>query len=106
MASRIGSAASGAGAGAAGCDAVTAAGTQGTAGRNTVRGPGTQQVNFSVSKRFPINRARVEFRAEIFNLLNHNNFGTPDSNISNATVGTITTADDGRNAQFGLRFAW
>ena len=43
---------------------------------------------------------------EVFNLLNHTNFGNPDSNISNATVGTITTADDGRNMQFGLRFVW
>src|SRR5262249_54825744 len=80
---------------------VPAHGTRGNAGRNTVRGPGTQQVNFSVSKRFPIQRARVEFRAEIFNLLNHNNFGNPDNNISNGTAATITTADDGRNAQFG-----
>ena len=87
----------------AGCHSL---GTQGTAGRNTVRGPGTQQINMSLSKRFPINRARVEFRAEIFNLLNHNNFGNPDTNISNATVGTITTADDGRNMQLGLRVAW
>jgi hypothetical protein len=71
-----------------------------------VRGPGTQQINMSLSKRFPINRARVEFRAEIYNLLNHNNFGNPDLNISNVTVGTITTADDGRVAQFGLRLAW
>jgi hypothetical protein len=86
--------------------AVPALGTQGTAGRNTVRGPGTQQINVSFSKRFPISRARLEFRAEIFNLLNHNNFGNPDANISNATVGIITTADDGRAAQFGLRFAW
>ena len=86
--------------------AVPALGTQGTAGRNTVRGPGTQQINMSLSKRFPINRARVEFRAEIFNLLNHNNFGNPDTNISNATAATITTADDGRAAQFGLRLAW
>jgi hypothetical protein len=85
---------------------VPALGTQGTAGRNTVRGPGTQLVNLSFSKRFPISRARVEFRAEIFNLLNHNNFGTPDGNISNATAGTITTADDGRATQFGLRLAW
>ena len=65
---------------------VTANGTQGTGGRNTIRGPGTQLVNFSISKRFPINRARLEFRAEVFNLLNHNNFGNPDTNISNATV--------------------
>ncbi len=85
---------------------VPAAGTQGTAGRNTVRGPGTQRVDFSVSKRFPIDKARVEFRWEVFNLFNHANFGTPDSNISNSTVGTITTADDGRNMQFGLRFVW
>jgi hypothetical protein len=83
-----------------------AAGTQGNAGRNTIRGPGTEQVNFSVSKRFPVSRARIEFRAEVFNLLNHNNFGNPDTNISNATVGTITSADDGRNMQLGLRVAW
>jgi hypothetical protein len=86
--------------------AVPALGTQGTAGRNTVRGPGTQQVNMSLSKRFPIGRAHAEFRAEVFNLLNHDNFGTPDANISNLTVGTITTADDARNLQLGLRFAW
>ena len=85
---------------------MPALGTQGNAGRNTVRGPGTQLVNLSLSKRFPISRARVEFRAEIFNLLNHDNFGTPDGNISNATAGVITTADDGRATQFGLRFAW
>ena len=86
--------------------AITAVGTQGTAGRNTVRGPGTERVDFSLSKRFPINKARVEFRWEVFNLLNHANFGIPDLNISNTTVATITTADDGRNMQFGLRFVW
>ena len=85
---------------------VPAAGTQGTAGRNTIRGPGTQQVNFSVSKRFPIGRARLEVRGELFNLLNHDNFGNPDTNISNSTVGTITTADDRRNLQLGVRVAW
>ena len=49
---------------------------------------------------------RVEFRWGVFNLFNHTNYGTPDSNISNMTVGTITTADEGRNMQFGLRFVW
>ncbi|HEV2986251.1 MAG TPA: carboxypeptidase regulatory-like domain-containing protein [Vicinamibacterales bacterium] len=85
---------------------VPALGTQGNAGRNTIRGPSTQQVNLSLSKRFPLNKARLEFRAEVFNLLNHDNFGNPDTNISNGTVGTITTADDGRNLQLGLRVAW
>jgi hypothetical protein len=85
---------------------VPALGTQGTAGRNTVRGPGTQRVDMSLSKRFPINKARLEFRWEMFNLLNHANFGNPDLNISNGTVGTITTADDGRTMQLGIRFVW
>ena len=74
--------------------AVAPTGTQGTAGRNTVRGPGYQRVDFSITKRFPFGRARLEFRGEIFNLLNHTNFGTPDNNISNPTAGVITTADD------------
>jgi len=85
---------------------VPALGTQGTAGRNTVRGPGYERVDFSLIKRFPIDRSRVEFRWEVFNLFNRANFGTPDFNISNRTVGTITSADDGRNMQFGLRFIW
>ena len=51
--------------------------------RNTVRGPGYERVDFSLIKRFPIDKARVEFRWEVFNLFNHANFGTPDLNISN-----------------------
>jgi outer membrane receptor protein involved in Fe transport len=85
---------------------VPAAGTQGTAGRNTVRGPGTQIVDFSAIKRIPLGSRRLEFRAEIFNVFNHPNFGNPDANISNVTAGVISTADDGRNMQFGLRFVW
>jgi hypothetical protein len=81
-------------------------GTQGSAGRNTVIGPGTQRVDFSFSKRFEVERTRLEVRWEIFNLLNHTNFGTPANNISNSTVATITTADDGRNMQLGLRVSW
>lgn len=81
-------------------------GTQGTAGRNTVRGPGTEQIDVSLLKRVSIRSTRIEFRWEIFNVLNHPNFGNPDTNISNATAGVISSADDGRNMQFGLRFVW
>ena len=81
-------------------------GTQGTAGRNTLRGPGTQRVDFSITRRVPLGHSRLEFRGEIFNVLNHANFGNPDGNISNPTAGMITTADDGRSMQFGLRLSW
>jgi hypothetical protein len=85
---------------------LPASGFQGTAGRNTLIGPGSKQVDFSVSKRFPLGATRLEFRAEIFNLFNNTNFGQPDGNISNVTAGVISTADDARSMQFGIRLAW
>ena len=44
--------------------------------------------------------------AEVFNLFNTTNFGTPASNISNVNAGIISTADDARNAQLSARFIW
>jgi len=85
---------------------LPAAGFQGTAGRNTLIGPSSKQTDFSVSKRFPLGAARLEFRWEVFNLFNTTNFGQPDGNISNVTAGVISTADDARNMQFGIRLAW
>jgi hypothetical protein len=85
---------------------VPADGFQGTAGRNTMIGPGSKQVDFSVSKRIPLGATRLEFRAEILNLFNTTNFGQPDGNISNVTAGVISSADDARNMQFGIRLAW
>lgn len=85
---------------------VPAAGFQGTAGRNTLIGPGSKVFDFSFSKRFPIGAARLEFRGEMFNLFNWTNFGQPDGNISNATGGIISQADDARSMQFGVRVAW
>jgi hypothetical protein len=85
---------------------LPAPGFQGTVGRNTLIGPGSKTVDFSVSKRFPFGAARLEFRAEIFNLFNTTNFGQPDGNINNVTAGVISTSDDARNMQFGIRLAW
>jgi hypothetical protein len=86
---------------------VPAAGFQGQAGRNTLRGPAYRKTDLAVSKRFPIGAtSRFEFRAEIFNLLNTTNFGTPAANISNVNAGIISIADDARNGQLSARVAW
>jgi hypothetical protein len=85
---------------------LPAAGFQGTAGRNTLIGPRSRSTDLSVSRRFPIHTTRVEFRWEVFNLFNNTNFGQPDSNISNATAGVISSADDARSMQFAFRFVW
>jgi hypothetical protein len=56
--------------------------TQGTEGRNDIRGFGLTQVDFSIARKFPITeRLNVQFRTDAFNLLNHPNFTNPPAYI-------------------------
>lgn len=51
---------------------------QGTLGRNALRGFDTAQWDFAVHRDFPIRDvAKLQFRAELFNVLNHPNFAPP-----------------------------
>ncbi len=51
-------------------------------GRNTMRGPGFFQWDFSMMKNFRIReKTTLQFRADIFNLFNHPNFYQPDGGI-------------------------
>jgi hypothetical protein len=52
---------------------------QGGLGRNALRGFGVTQWDFAVHRDFPIHESlKLQFRAEMFNVLNHPNFGYPD----------------------------
>jgi hypothetical protein len=63
----------------------------GTAGFNSIRGPGLQDVDFSAIKQIRINdRNSVEVRAEVFNILNHPNFSNPTAVYGGATGTGIT----------------
>jgi hypothetical protein len=46
----------------------------------------------------------VEFRMEASNALNHTNFNNPSSNVSSSQFGRITSAQDPRIIQFGLKY--
>jgi hypothetical protein len=46
----------------------------------------------------------VEWRLEVFNLLNTANFGAPASQLGPASFGTITTALDPRVLQLAVKF--
>jgi outer membrane receptor protein involved in Fe transport len=83
-------------------------GTFGNAGRNILRGPGLVNTDVAVSRRFTLTgQTNIELRWEVFNLFNSDEFGLPESNISNAAVGTITRlAGDPRVMQFALRFSF
>jgi Carboxypeptidase regulatory-like domain/TonB dependent receptor len=64
---------------------------QGNLGRNALRGFGTTQWDFAVHRQFPIHESvRLQFRAELFNVLNHPNFGSPIGDISNPFFGLST----------------
>ena len=69
------------------------------------RGPWFLNENVSVARTFGTDRRRVEFRLEVFNLLDRKIWGAPDSTITSANFGRITTlASQPRQMQLGLRF--
>jgi hypothetical protein len=106
------------------------AGEFGTAPRNLLRGPGTWQIDLGTGKTFPMGEsARVQFRAEFFNIFNHPQLGQPQAtcdvsssaptgcpsgfgtiintvNLNTAIVSPITPVGSGtpREIQFALRF--
>lgn len=65
----------------------------GTVGRNEGRGPGFFQWDLSLMKNFPIKeRFKVQFRADLFNILNHPNFYQPDGGICTAVAAATPTS--------------
>jgi hypothetical protein len=62
--------------------AIPTAGRQGTEGRNDIAGFGLAQMDVSLGRLFPIReRCRLQFRVDVFNLLNHPNFTNPTAYI-------------------------
>jgi hypothetical protein len=82
-------------------------GTFGTAGRNSVWGPGNKNWDFALFKNGKITeRFNYQFRAEFFNFLNHPSFGCGGclgNQIGTGNFGQITGANDPREIQFGLK---
>jgi Carboxypeptidase regulatory-like domain len=66
-------------------------GTYGDSGRGILRGPGQFNIDFSVIKGTKIGKIDTEFRVEAFNVLNHPQFGQPNTTFGNAAFGQITT---------------
>ena len=73
--------------------------------RNILDGPGTIVVNQTVYRNFRFKeRNQLQFRWEVFNVLNHANFQLPINNVAAANAGTLTSVvSPGRQMQFGAR---
>ncbi|MCX6602088.1 MAG: carboxypeptidase regulatory-like domain-containing protein [Acidobacteria bacterium] len=92
-----------------GAYAVSPSGTFGNLGRNTGIGPALANTDLSIFKAFVMpysERHKFEIRAEFFNALNRVNLGNPNTNLTNALYGRITSAGDPRIIQLGLRYSF
>jgi hypothetical protein len=85
----------------------------GNLGRDTLPGPGLATWDFSLLKDTRIReKLNLQFRAEIFNMLNRANFNTPNAVVFtptgvSPTAGLITsTSTTSRQIQFGLKLLW
>ena len=96
--------------------AAPAAGTFGNAPRNLLYNPGEQQWDLAVFKNFTLGGSRrMQFRAEMFNFINHPNWdnaqtGTLPGSLGfaqpgNAAFGRVTNKrSQSRDIQLSLRF--
>jgi hypothetical protein len=94
------------------CFLLPEAGFYGNLGRQTLIGPGLATVDFGLTKKFIFSTHRqLQFRAEVFNLLNRANFDIPSARtifqaggVRPAAAGRITnTATTARQIQLGLK---
>ena len=92
----------------------------GSAGRNILIGPGSATMDFSLVKDTALGffgeGGKLEFRAEVFNLLNRANFANPSADVYAArlgaepplaTAGQINSAyTTSRQIQLALKVVW
>jgi hypothetical protein len=88
-------------------DPIANAGQFGTERRNVNIGPGYADWDFAALKNFKVTESmRLQFRAELFDILNRTNFRLPDSDISSPTFNHILEAQPPRQVQFALKFMY
>ncbi len=84
--------------------------TFGNAGIGIVRGPDQSDLDLSLMKQFSVpatEHARLEFRADFFNALNHPSFSNPTLSFTSATFGEILSESvNPRIVQFALKFSF
>ncbi len=78
----------------------------GTAGRNSIRGPGRANWNVALFKSFalPIREgSRFEFRVETYNTFNHTQFHDVNTTLTDGNFGKVTDTYDPRILQLGAK---
>jgi hypothetical protein len=70
-------------------------------------GPGQNNTDLSVSRKFTIKDSNLQFRAEFFNAFNHEQFGQPDASVSDFSFGQIYQSSvNPRLIQLALKYSF
>ncbi len=95
---------------------LPAVGTIGNAAKTLIRGPGVNNWDMAIFKNFGLTeRARLQFRWELYNAFNHTQFSGVDTEARfdpktgeqvNTRFGQLTSARAPRQMQFALRFTF
>ena len=85
-----------------------APGTLGDAKRGSVAGPAYWSIDLSLAREIrPVASQTLELRLETFNLLNHFNWGNPNTSLDSAVFGRIQTqSGTPRVLQFGIKYGF
>jgi hypothetical protein len=77
-------------------------------GPNILRADSLKQVDLTLLKMFPITeRTALQFRAEMFNILNHPVFAIPNNTINNSSGGQVSsTLNSARIVQLALKLSF
>ena len=84
-----------------------APGTDGSLGRNTIRGPGIAQVDLSLAKSFKIGeRVEATLRGDAYNAFNRVNLANPSLDLNSVNFGKSTNQNTARLGQVSLRISF
>jgi hypothetical protein len=84
--------------------ASPAAGTYSDLKPFTIVNPGRLQNDLAISRTFKVGgTSNLQFRWEIFNVINHVNYNAPVTALNSASFGQIQSAGDPRIMQFALK---
>ena len=79
----------------------------GNIGKFAAYGPGSWTFNMNLGKTFQMNeRFKLTIRADAYNALNHVNLGSPNTELTSATFGRITSAAGARSMQMNARLTF
>jgi len=87
--------------------AQPALGTLGNMGPGNILGPGTWQLDTSISRAFQFRETqRMELRVEMFNVTNSFRMKDPNVAFGSGAFGQVTAAMDPRIMQFALKYVF